>query len=158
VHLGSGESGKSTIVKQMKIIHQNGFCDKERADYRHIIYKNLMESAQSIVLAMRKLGLVPEEPINRVRHPSPSVALPPSLTVSFTNLGQCRQNYGLRLGPHLICVNILLPGRPRPRSPSAMGGSHHPKTSRQTLERVLPDGQCSLVCLFCPALERQHSY
>lgn len=63
--LGSGESGKSTIVKQMKIIHQNGFSDKERADYRHIIYKNLTESAQSVVLAMRKLGLVPEEPINR---------------------------------------------------------------------------------------------
>lgn len=51
----------------MKIIHQNGFSDKERADYRHIIYKNLTESAQSIVLAMRKLGLVPEQPINRVR-------------------------------------------------------------------------------------------
>lgn len=49
----------------MKIIHQNGFSDKERADYRHIIYKNLTESAQSIVLAMRKLGLVPEEPTNR---------------------------------------------------------------------------------------------
>ena len=55
-------------MKQMKIIHQNGFSDKERADYRHIIYKNLMESAQSLVLAMRKLGVVAEEPINRVRH------------------------------------------------------------------------------------------
>jgi len=54
----------------MKIIHQNGFSDKERADYRHIVYKNLMESAQSLVLAMRKLGVVAEEPINRVRHPS----------------------------------------------------------------------------------------
>lgn len=56
-------------MKQMKIIHQNGFDDRERAYYRHIIYKNLMESAQSIVLAMRKLGLVPEEPVNRVRSP-----------------------------------------------------------------------------------------
>jgi len=53
----------------MKIIHQNGFDDRERAYYRHTIYKNLMESAQSTVLAMRKLGLVPEEPVNRVRNP-----------------------------------------------------------------------------------------
>ena len=27
--LGSGESGKTTIVKQMKIIHQNGYTDAE---------------------------------------------------------------------------------------------------------------------------------
>ncbi|KAJ7016333.1 guanine nucleotide-binding protein alpha-3 subunit, partial [Mycena alexandri] len=27
--LGSGESGKSTIVKQMKIIHQGGFEERE---------------------------------------------------------------------------------------------------------------------------------
>lgn len=66
----------------MKIIHQNGFSDKERADYRHIIYKNLTESAQSTVLAMRKLGLAPEEPTNRVRCPSPCAQhFLPSLTV-----------------------------------------------------------------------------
>jgi len=52
----------------MKIIHQGGFSDKERQDYRHIIYKNLIESAQGLVLAMRKLGVVAEEPTNRVRH------------------------------------------------------------------------------------------
>jgi len=62
--LGTGESGKSTIVKQMKIIHQNGFSDQDRANYRHVVYKNLMESAQCLILAMRKLGIVPEEPIN----------------------------------------------------------------------------------------------
>jgi guanine nucleotide-binding protein G(i) subunit alpha len=62
--LGSRESGKSTVLKQMKIIHQGGFSDKERTDYRHIVYKNLTESAQNIVLAIRKLGLVLEIPIN----------------------------------------------------------------------------------------------
>jgi len=60
----------------MKIIHKNGFSDKERADYRQIIYKNLMESAQTVVLAMRKLGIAPEEPINRVRHPQPRAISP----------------------------------------------------------------------------------
>jgi len=53
----------------MKIIHQGGFSYQEREEYRHIVYKNLMESAQCLVLAMRKVGIVAEEPINRVRHP-----------------------------------------------------------------------------------------
>jgi len=63
--LGSGESGKSTIVKQMKIIHQNGFTEQERLEYRPVVFKNLTESGQAIVLAMRKLGVSPEEPFNR---------------------------------------------------------------------------------------------
>ena len=64
--LGSGESGKSTIVKQMKIIHQNGFTDKELMSYRPTIYRNTLDSAQAIVLAMLKFGLDCLEPRNRV--------------------------------------------------------------------------------------------
>ncbi|ELU42003.1 putative G-protein alpha subunit [Rhizoctonia solani AG-1 IA] len=60
---GSGESGKSTIVKQMKIIHQNGYTREELMVYRYTIYKNLVESA--IVSAMGKIGVDPVEPINR---------------------------------------------------------------------------------------------
>jgi guanine nucleotide-binding protein subunit alpha len=63
--LGSGESGKSTIVKQMKIIHQNGFSRDELLTYRMTIYRNLVDSAQAIVLAMRKIGLDCETPSNR---------------------------------------------------------------------------------------------
>lgn len=65
--LGSGESGKSTIVKQMKIIHQNGFTDEECMTYRPTIYRNTLDSAQAIVLAMRKIGLDCIDPTNRVR-------------------------------------------------------------------------------------------
>lgn len=32
--LGAGESGKSTIVKQMKIIHETGYSDEEKKAYR----------------------------------------------------------------------------------------------------------------------------
>lgn len=63
---GSGESGKSTIVKQMKIIHQNGYTAEELAQYRMVVYKNLIDSAQSLVLAMRRFALDPEEASNRV--------------------------------------------------------------------------------------------
>ena len=59
---GSGESGKSTIVKQMKIIHQTGFSRKEPLT----IYRNLVDSAQAIVLAMIQIGEDGETPSNRV--------------------------------------------------------------------------------------------
>lgn len=36
-HSGSGESGKSTIVKQMKIIHQNGYTKEELLQFRLIV-------------------------------------------------------------------------------------------------------------------------
>ncbi|ORX35574.1 G-protein alpha subunit [Kockovaella imperatae] len=64
--LGSGESGKSTIVKQMKIIHQNGYSKDELLTYRMTIHKNVLECAQALIMAMRKLGVDPEEPSNRV--------------------------------------------------------------------------------------------
>lgn len=63
--LGSGESGKSTIVKQMKIIHQNGYTQSELMSFRPTIFRNLVDSAQDIVLAMRKLGVDPVLPENR---------------------------------------------------------------------------------------------
>ena len=63
--LGSGESGKSTIVKQMKIIHKKGFSRDELIQYRQIIYRNLLESAHNIILAMRKIGVDCVTPENR---------------------------------------------------------------------------------------------
>jgi guanine nucleotide-binding protein G(i) subunit alpha len=39
-YTGSGESGKSTVVKQMKIIHQNGYSHDELLLSRLIIYKS----------------------------------------------------------------------------------------------------------------------
>jgi guanine nucleotide-binding protein G(i) subunit alpha len=64
--LGSGEGGKSTIVKQMKIIHQNGYNTEELAKFKTAIYTNLVDSARDIVKAMTKIGLNPLEPANRV--------------------------------------------------------------------------------------------
>ena len=65
---GSGESGKSTIVKQMKIIHQNGYTNDELAKFKGAIYGNLVDSARDVVKAMTKIGLNPLEPGNRVSY------------------------------------------------------------------------------------------
>ncbi|KAI9655559.1 MAG: Guanine nucleotide-binding protein alpha-2 subunit [Bathelium mastoideum] len=58
--LGSGESGKSTIVKQMKIIHQNGYTVDELAMYRLTIYKNVIDCAKALIAAMRQFDIPPE--------------------------------------------------------------------------------------------------
>ncbi|KAI8640024.1 heterotrimeric G-protein alpha subunit, GPA3-like protein [Parasitella parasitica] len=52
--LGSGESGKSTIFKQMKIIHQNGYTKDELLNWRVTVYRNLIHSAQAIVKALHQ--------------------------------------------------------------------------------------------------------
>ncbi|KAG1722717.1 heterotrimeric G protein alpha subunit [Suillus lakei] len=63
--LGSGDSGKSTIVKQMKIIHQNGFTKNELMMFRPTIYRNTLDSAQAIVIQMRNINVECVKPVNR---------------------------------------------------------------------------------------------
>jgi len=55
--LGAGESGKSTILKQMKLIHASGFSRNDREDYRVIIFANLLNSFKIILEAMEACDL-----------------------------------------------------------------------------------------------------
>ncbi|RXN18192.1 guanine nucleotide-binding G(o) subunit alpha-like protein [Labeo rohita] len=55
--LGAGESGKSTIVKQMKIIHEDGFSGDDVKQYKPVVYSNTIQSLAAIVRAMDTLGL-----------------------------------------------------------------------------------------------------
>ncbi|XP_033626148.1 guanine nucleotide-binding protein G(o) subunit alpha-like [Asterias rubens] len=55
--LGAGESGKSTIVKQMKIIHEEGFSDEDAKVFRPVVFSNTLQSMVSIVRAMEKLEI-----------------------------------------------------------------------------------------------------
>ncbi|KKA28924.1 hypothetical protein TD95_002484 [Thielaviopsis punctulata] len=57
--LGSGESGKSTIVKQMKIIHLHGYSHDELLNYRPTVFKNLIECAKAVVGAMQQFEIEP---------------------------------------------------------------------------------------------------
>ena len=53
--LGSGESGKSTILKQMKIIHQNGYTTQEKLNFKFIICLNIYHSLRCLLQATSKL-------------------------------------------------------------------------------------------------------
>lgn len=56
--LGNGESGKSTVLKQMIIIHKGGFQAEERLAYRDIIYSNTLQSVVAVIEALPSLGLL----------------------------------------------------------------------------------------------------
>eukprot|EP01100_Stratorugosa_tubuloviscum_P014005 TRINITY_DN725_c0_g1_i1.p1 TRINITY_DN725_c0_g1~~TRINITY_DN725_c0_g1_i1.p1 ORF type:complete len:353 (+),score=163.43 TRINITY_DN725_c0_g1_i1:156-1214(+) len=66
--LGPGESGKSTVFKQMKIIQKNGgFKDDERASFKYIIFGNCITQMKVIVSAANKLGLEYDNEENKER-------------------------------------------------------------------------------------------
>lgn len=63
---GAGESGKSTILKQMKLIHASGFSKSERDYYRGIIFSNLLTSLKVILEAMEGYDIKFENKDNEV--------------------------------------------------------------------------------------------
>lgn len=54
--LGAGESGKSTILKQMRIIYSEGFHLDERKEIRQVIFSNMIVAFKIIAEEMRELG------------------------------------------------------------------------------------------------------
>ncbi|KAJ3431237.1 guanine nucleotide-binding protein g(o) subunit alpha [Anaeramoeba flamelloides] len=54
--LGAGESGKSTIFKQMKLLHLNGFDESEKKDFKQHIHSNAIESIQVLIKGMKTLN------------------------------------------------------------------------------------------------------
>lgn len=55
--LGAGESGKSTIIQQLKILHQNGFSHDELVEYRSVVFKNLLDIGKELTEARSKFGV-----------------------------------------------------------------------------------------------------
>ncbi|KAJ3158459.1 guanine nucleotide-binding protein subunit alpha [Irineochytrium annulatum] len=62
--LGAGESGKSTILKQMKLIHDNGYNNDEREAFKEIIFSNTVQSMRVILEAMQNMGINLGNPAN----------------------------------------------------------------------------------------------
>ncbi|KAF4521692.1 hypothetical protein B566_EDAN017179 [Ephemera danica] len=61
--LGAGESGKSTLVKQMKIIHSDGFTKDELLSFAPTIRDNLLSSMKYVLAGMgcvdKMLAMIP---------------------------------------------------------------------------------------------------
>ncbi|KAG0672641.1 guanine nucleotide-binding protein subunit alpha [Maudiozyma exigua] len=55
--LGAGESGKSTVLKQLKLLHQGGFNHQERLQYAQVIWADAIQSMKILIIQARKLGI-----------------------------------------------------------------------------------------------------
>mmetsp|Transcript_14553 Transcript_14553/g.57160 ORF Transcript_14553/g.57160 Transcript_14553/m.57160 type:complete len:359 (+) Transcript_14553:298-1374(+) len=64
--LGAGESGKSTIAKQMKIIFMDGFSKQELMNYRSVIYNNVILGMRTMLIEGEdKLGITVKEEVQQ---------------------------------------------------------------------------------------------
>ncbi|EEB16404.1 guanine nucleotide-binding protein G subunit alpha, putative [Pediculus humanus corporis] len=64
--LGAGESGKSTLVKQMKIIHSDGFAKEELLSFRPTVMDNLVASMKYVLSGMGLLRINLESAKNKI--------------------------------------------------------------------------------------------
>ena len=54
---GTGESGKSTFIKQMRIIHGSGYNEADRTNFKATVYRNVIVAIQAMVTAMSDLQI-----------------------------------------------------------------------------------------------------
>ncbi|CAO3683156.1 unnamed protein product [Rhizopus stolonifer] len=92
--LGAGESGKSTILKQMKLIHDGGYSRDERDAFKEIIFSNTVQSMRVILEAMESMGISLADPQHMkeasvILELSPQMELdtfPPEITTAIRTL------------------------------------------------------------------------
>ncbi|KAG2195934.1 hypothetical protein INT46_010907 [Mucor plumbeus] len=63
--LGAGESGKSTVLKQMRLIHASGFKASEREGFRIVVFFNVFSTIQTLLEALEVLNLELTDPISK---------------------------------------------------------------------------------------------
>ena len=64
--LGAGESGKSTFLKQMRIIHGRDYSTDDLHEFKPIIYSNVLKGMKVLADARRKLKIPWGDPNNQV--------------------------------------------------------------------------------------------
>uniref|UniRef100_A0A8C5DEJ0 Guanine nucleotide-binding protein subunit alpha n=1 Tax=Gouania willdenowi TaxID=441366 RepID=A0A8C5DEJ0_GOUWI len=55
--LGTGESGKSTFIKQMRIIHGAGYSDEDKRGFTKLVYQNIFTAMQAMIRAAETLKI-----------------------------------------------------------------------------------------------------
>ncbi len=60
--LGTGESGKSTVIKQMRIIYGQGFKEEDRKEYTFLVYRNILRSMRAMLDAMETFRIPLADP------------------------------------------------------------------------------------------------
>ena len=63
---GTGESGKSTFIKQMRIIHGQGYTEDDRRGYTKLVFQNIFQAIQALCRAMKSLNITYNNTNNEV--------------------------------------------------------------------------------------------
>lgn len=74
--LGAGESGKSTVLKQMKLIHEGSYTPEERESYVEIVLSNTIQSMHVLLDAMEMMGISLSDPAANQARADVIMALP----------------------------------------------------------------------------------
>ncbi|XP_042273160.1 guanine nucleotide-binding protein subunit alpha-11-like [Thunnus albacares] len=64
--LGTGESGKTTFIRQMRIIHGRGFSEEERKTFAKCIFQNIFTAMKAMTGAMTTLRIPYSNPENEI--------------------------------------------------------------------------------------------
>ncbi|KAL1918491.1 uncharacterized protein VTP21DRAFT_3151 [Calcarisporiella thermophila] len=80
--LGAAESGKTTVLKQIRLLHGDGLAD--RSHFKHIIYLNILNAIRSLAVAMLKNQLPLANPEN-ADHLHTILNLEPTPEATFMN-------------------------------------------------------------------------
>ncbi|GBN66200.1 Guanine nucleotide-binding protein G(q) subunit alpha [Araneus ventricosus] len=67
----TGESGKSTFIKQMRIIHGSGYSDEDKKGFIKLVYQNVFMAMQSMIKAMDMLKIPYKDPLNAANQRQP---------------------------------------------------------------------------------------
>lgn len=100
---GTGESGKSTFIKQMRIIHGSGYSDDDKRGFIKLVYQNIFMAMQSMIRAMDLLKIQYASSANIV-----------SIFIGDPGLPSTRVNYGNQVQ----LKNVLFPCDPRKKQNS----------------------------------------
>ena len=80
--LGTGESGKSTFIKQMRIIHGSGYSEEDKRSYIKLVFQNIYMAMNSMIRAMEALKIAYKLERNEV-NASSQLYLPPKLHLNM---------------------------------------------------------------------------
>lgn len=97
---GTGEAGKSTFIKQMRIIHGQGYSDKDRAEFTVLVYRNIFTGIQILARAMEDLRIDYIDPSNKVR------TLPVRPLCVYITLCMCVRHSACVCVSRCVCVSF----------------------------------------------------
>ena len=89
--LGAGESGKSTICKQMRLLHGRGFSEADRAAFRPIVYANILISIRRLLQYCSEMQceVEPVDDVKLVLSTSDDATLRPEVGLAIARLWTC---------------------------------------------------------------------